>query len=179
MPDNKQVKNVPLQFDRADTVAEIAKRLIPKFHTHLVNARIAYLFKNKEIKKGGKIVIATAGKCSPKENALAKYNNGMSDVDVEGFDFLLIVSYPVWQTLTDAQKLAVIDHELSHMLVQTDDESEDGDTKYTIIEHDVQEFCSVIERHGLYMKDLENFAEAVKNLESEVPETDTEPDRED
>jgi len=141
-----QVKKTPTQFDWAESVEEIAKDLIPKYHTHLVNAKIAYLFKNKEIKRGGKIVIATAEKCGPKVKALAEY------------DFIITVAYPTYQELTDKQKTAVVDHELEHCFV---DEDDSGEVKLKIITHDFEEFNSIIRRHGLWKPDLVTMSKAV------------------
>lgn len=137
-----QVKKVPLQYDKSGTVEKIAVELIPKYHTHLVNAKIGYLFRNKPIKKGGKIVLATAEKCSTKSRYLT------------GYDFLLVVNYENWNNLTDKQKYAVIDHELCHMHIDDDETGESEDPKYSIIAHDCDEFYAVISRHGLVMDDL-------------------------
>lgn len=150
MNGSKQVKRIPDFFDKADSVEEIAKELIPKYHTHLINSRIAYLFKNKELKKAGKTVIATANKCSPKEQALKAYDGE------DPFDFVIIVSYPIWNKLNEHQKEAIIDHELCHCWVEEieSDSEEAGDKKNKILAHDYEEFGSVLDRHGTYLPDL-------------------------
>jgi predicted metallopeptidase len=135
-----QPQAIPIQFDPAEEVEKIAKRLIPKYHSHLVNSKIAYLFKNKEMKSKGRLIVATAKKISKEMTTLSGYN------------FLIVVSYPTFRDLNDDQKLAVIDHELEHCFV--DEDPKTGDPVYSILPHDVEEFSSIIRRHGLYTTDL-------------------------
>lgn len=158
-----QVKQMPTQFDRADSVEEIAQDLISKYHSHLVNAKIAYLFKNKSIKRGGKEVIATSEKCGPKVKALAEY------------DFIITVAYPTYNDLTDKQKIAVIDHELEHCFV---DEGPDGSPKFKIVTHDVEEFNCIIRRHGLWKSDLVKVGKTIGD-KSEVIEDDDDEEEDD
>lgn len=134
-----QTKTEPTQFDHSETLKDMAKALLPKYHDSLIQANIAYLFKNKEITRGGKKVLATAEKCSAKVKAISDY------------DFVIVVAYPTWNDLTDKQKLAVLDHELEHCLITEDDE---GNMKCQILSHDVEEFINIINRHQLYREDL-------------------------
>jgi hypothetical protein len=145
----KQVRSVPTQFDKAETVEVLAKKLVREYHSGLVNSRIAYLFKNKPIKRSGQEIPATAEKVSPKNKALS------------GYDFVIVVNNPMWLTLDDAQKNAVIDHCLEHFFI---DEDDSGEVKFRILPHDVEEFSSVISRHGLYTKDLVKIGDVVKAL---------------
>lgn len=157
---------VPTSYDRAETVEELAKRLISKYHPHLANCKIAYLYKNKDMKSKGRVKIATAEKCSPKLKALTEY------------DFLIVVSFPAYNSLSDKQKRAIIDHELEHCWCEEDDT---GELTYSIIPHDVEEFGSIIQRHGLYYTDLEKMGRIVKSVEEEdaSPEVEVRPPRHD
>lgn len=159
MPGDKQVKNAPLQFDPAESVEAIAKKLIPQYHTHLVNAKIAYLFKNKPTTKGGKLVLATAKKCSKEEQALCNYHNPEGE---NHFDFIITVFYKAWSEMSDAQKFALVDHELSHCLVDEEpDEDGNAETQYKIISHDFEEFYAVIERHGDCFKSIHSLVSSL------------------
>ena len=153
------VEKVPLQFDPAESVEEIAKELIPKYHSWLACAEIAYLFCNKEITKSGKKVVATAEKTSKKVKTLC------------GKDFVLTVSYPIWNDLERNIKLAVVDHELMHMLIDDDDQ---GNQKCSIIPHDYEEFHAIIKRHGLYRGELELMGNMVKELGKKEDEVSVE-----
>jgi len=154
----KSTQSVPVQFDPADAVEKIAKKLIPKYHSHLVTSKIAYLFKNKKKKTKGREVVATAEKISPKHYALC------------GYHFLITAFYPTWTGLSDKQKLAVVDHELEHCFVEDDEKT--GEPKYSILPHDVEEFGVIIKRHGLYTTDLVRIGrvveDALENLEKKT-----------
>lgn len=154
----KSTKAVPTQFDPAEEVEKIAKKLIPKYHSHLANCKIAYLFKNKKMKSKGREVVATAEKISKKQHALS------------GYHFLITTSYPTWKDLSDKQRLAVVDHELEHCFVEDDDKT--GEPKYSILPHDVEEFGAIIKRHGLYTTNLVRIGrvveDALENLEKKT-----------
>lgn len=157
---NNESREAPTQYDKAETVEELANRLIAKYHSHLASCKIAYLYKNKDMKAKGKVKVATAEKCSPKVKALTDY------------DFLIVVSYAAYNSLTDKQKRAVIDHELEHCWVEEDEET--SELKFSILSHDVEEFGSIIRRHGLYFSDLEKLGRIVKETKDEE-EDDEEP----
>lgn len=141
-----KTRSIPAQFDPADDVEEVAHELIPKYHSHLANAEIAYLFYNKEIKRKGKRIAGTAETCGKKVKALCDK------------DFVITISYPVWKDLEDEQRLALVDHELEHCLVT---EKEDGSMKCSTIPHDMEEFNAIISRHGLYHAGLEMLSNTI------------------
>lgn len=162
----KQQKQIPLQFDRAEIPEQMSLDLIKKYHSHLINAKIAYLYKNKPMMKGGKTIFATAEKCSPKSKALITYAG-----TGEAFDFIITINYTEWQNLSDRQKAAVLDHELSHCLVQDNDET--GETEFKLVSHDLEEFASIVSRHGLYMDSISVMAQAIED--SETPKEQPKP----
>lgn len=145
----KKTESVPVQYDRAESVEEIAKKLIREHHTELVNTKIAYLYKNRPIKARGREVIAFVSTCSGIVKAI-------SEVDV-----VMIVSYPAFQPLSDSHKLAVIDHELTHLLIEEDSA---GAPKVRMLAHDVEEFSAIIERHGLYQEDLVRLGRVIQTV---------------
>lgn len=74
--------------------------------------------------------------------------------------FVIEIASDMWGTddelgnrfgLSDAQRVALVDHELCHCTV-----NEDGVP--TLLHHDVEEFGQVVERHGLWKPDLAWFA---------------------
>ena len=145
----KSVQSVPVQFDPAEDVEKIAKKLIPKYHSHLASCSIAYLFKNKPMKSRGREVCATAEKVSKKNHALC------------GYHFIITVAYPTWKDLSEDVKRAVVDHELEHCFVEDDEKT--GEPKYSILPHDVEEFGSIIRRHGLYTTNLVRIGHVVED----------------
>jgi len=167
----KQTKPAPTQFDCAEEVQEIAQEIIPRYHSGLVSCNIGYLFKNKEISKNGKLVIGTAEKCGAKTKAVSVYQAE----NAEPFDFILTFAYPTWKNLSLKQKHAVVDHELAHCFVDTDDTT--GDTKTKILSHDIEEFTAIVQRHGFWQADLEIFGQiAASTREAEEAEEDIDED---
>ena len=148
----KQVKQVPSQYDEAELVEELAKELIAEYHSTLANANIAYLYKNKPMSQKGRTVIATAEKCSKKVKAISDR------------DFVIVISYEAYNKLTDKQKRAVIDHELTHCFC---DENDEGDEVTKVIPHDVEEFYDILERHQLYKSDLIALGRVVENMKDD------------
>ena len=146
----RNTKTVPVSYDPVnEIVAGMAKKLIAKFHDELINSKIAYLFKNKPMTQKGKAVAATAEKVGDKMKALCEQ------------DFLIVISYPTWQDLTDKEKWAVLDHELQHCFAG---ETEAGDAVHKILDHDFSDFGVVIQRHGFY-GDLSILRTVLKEVE--------------
>lgn len=131
------------KFSYADEVHEIAARVIDKWHQGLAEAKIVYLFKDVETwNSKGKVVFARVNKAPEQWQFLA------------GYDFLLIVNKKVWIRLNQKQREALIDHELCHVLKDYDSK---GNPKWTLVNHDVEEFAAVIQRHGLWSQEVRQF----------------------
>ncbi len=151
---------MPAEFREAPQVAEIAKRLIPAYHPHLVEANIAYVFRKGEWASKGDVVYAKAVKVSAR------------DAYLHGCDFLLIVNEDHWPNMTPEQHDALIDHELCHCARAIDAngelaENEDGSPKWAIVNHDVEEFRDVLARHGAWNGRLKAFAKTAKRIKVE------------
>lgn len=118
---------------------EIAEALIDHLCPELQRARIAYLFREELAPKGEKVHLAHAAKASAKLAYLAE------------IDFVIEVNWSAYRTLTPAQRVALMDHELSHC-------SRDAERdKWVLLAHDVEEFSGVVRRHGLWKPDLQQF----------------------
>lgn len=138
-------------YEESERVATIAKALIKKHHPHLKGASIAYVMKHVEEgsdktpkpgREGKHPKVATA-RAVPKLYLL-----------LTGNDFVIEVDEFYWNFLSVEQQEAIVDHELTHC-------SRDEDGWY-IRDHDVQEFRSILERHGFYMPNLEEFVAAAQ-----------------
>jgi DNA-binding FrmR family transcriptional regulator len=110
---------------------------------------MAYLYKNKPIKIKGREAVATAEKVAQKHRTLS------------GYHFIITIAYPTWQELDDKIRLAVLDHELEHCFVEDDEKT--GEPKYAVLPHDVEEFSTIIRRHGLYTSDLVRIGHVVQD----------------
>lgn len=121
--------------------------LIPAHHDHLAEANFEYLFTNVEAKKRGCQVL---GKVRT-SNDLIKY---FSEAD-----FIMIFPSVAWKRLSEKQKAALVDHELCHCAKK----EQKGEIIYFTRGHSIEEFTAVVDRHGLWMEDLERFAVTIQH----------------
>ena len=143
--------------------------IVDAHHEHLSEARIALAWhRGWKQHKDGRL---TLGKCKK-----------ASDLDRElaPFDFVILLRQAFFEDaeVSDAQRLALLDHELSHAEVELDQDGEPKrDTKDRVVyrtrKHDLEEFSSVVRRHGLWKNDIEAFAAAIeraRDTEGKTPE---------
>jgi hypothetical protein len=147
----------------------LLNRMIEEHHEHLMYARIALAWATAwKPDVDGRV---TLGKCK---------RVGDPDRELMGLDFVIMLQADFWQSseVSDAQRAALLDHELSHAEVVYDTdgepaEDERGRRVYRLRKHDVEEFSSVIRRHGTYKRDLEDFAAALnhsqRHLFADIP----------
>ena len=142
---------MPATFEPAPEVERIGKEIVERFHPHLRGVRIEYVFRSKATKRHGKRVAGTARKITG-VNALLATPGAQSSEDLAFF--LVTIAKDMWLFADDDRKRALVDHELEHCYVEID---EDGDTNVSIRGHDIEEFASIIGRHGFWSPDLEVF----------------------
>jgi hypothetical protein len=136
-----------MEYSAADEPKKIAAELIPKYHDHLSGVRIEFVFMSETPKHRDKIDLARI----KKKSGLDAFLCAPLDKDPEPF-FVMEIAKPGWDELSKAQKRALIDHELCHCFW-------DVDHGIALLDHDVEEFAAVIERHGLWREDVEHFAQ--------------------
>lgn len=138
----------------AEEVQAVAAKLISDYHTHLAEARIAYLFRKGEWNSKGRTQFGKACK-APEQWAF-----------MSGFELLVIINKTVWDYADEKKREAVVDHELCHIEKDIDAK---GNPKWITAHHDVEEFSIVIQRHGLWSRDIRQFfaAAAEKQLSLE------------
>lgn len=141
----------------APPVAAIADQLIGDHHPHLKDVHVVYLWRPKASTSKGAVVLGKARKISGLNAqlvALARPEG--SDEDAEVDFFAVEIAEDTWETLTEAQRVALVDHELCHLGVEIAEDA-DKDRKLVIRGHDLEEFAAVVERHGLWRPDVEAF----------------------
>lgn len=124
----KQVKT----FEKSAELREIADKVITKEGMNLSPAKIEYLLVYPYISK------TVAGKCI-KANSELKY---FSDND-----YLIEISGELFDALDEDSRYVLMYHELMHVLPIMDDQT--GDWKYTIRQHDLQDFSRLINKYGV------------------------------
>lgn len=150
-------------YSYAPDVEAIAVRLIVQHHTHLIDnghVRIEYLFRSEAQETNGRTVWGKARKVSSINAFLAlPKDEACEDIaeapEIEPF-FVIEIAADVWGTITAKQRVALVDHELSHCRIKHN--NQDGNVVLFVAPHDVEEFQGVIRRHGLYKSDVEHFA---------------------
>ncbi len=145
-------------FNRAPEVKEIARVLIEEHHEALKPARVLYLHVDPTPKSKGRDVIATMKKLGGRE----QYLSGFASDDGAPFDFVMTVAKSSWGELPDSKRKALIDHELCHARWDPDS------SKWTTVDHDVQEFIEVAERHGPWNDGLEKLVAAVAQIDMQL-----------
>lgn len=138
------------ELSRAHEPESIAENLISEAHEHLADARIAYLFTQAKPVSRGRLVLAKASRPS----AVAAYLSASAKVGPT--DFVVVFSEPYWNELSEKARAALVDHELCHF---GRDEGE-----WVVYGHDLEEFASVIRRHGLWRPEVEKFVGELAQL---------------
>jgi predicted metallopeptidase len=140
----------------ADEPRRLGEMLVDAHHPHLDTARIEYVFRDEASVTGNKVVLAKARKVTGLNAFLARSD----DPAIGGGDFFCIeVAADTWEALNEAQRRALIDHELMHCAI-----GKKG--KLELRPHDVEEFATIVERHGFWKWDLREFMERVKGIQT-------------
>ncbi len=105
---------------------------------------------NTELKpdRDGKKIIGTS----------VKVTDRMKAAGLE-YDFLIELNENNFAELTHEQQTAALDHELYHCEVYKDEE---GETKFRIRKHDIEEFFEMIDRYGVWSLTLQRIKKAIE-----------------
>lgn len=139
----------------------IAEELIPEHHPHLIPflPEMRFVFRDKAQKSKGRVQLGSARKVTGLNAWLAEEEPvEVYDEDPIGF-FVIEIAEDEWEHLSSRQRTALVDHELTHCWV---DYGEDGSASLVVRGHDLEEFTSIVKRHGLWKEDLQWFGEAVQ-----------------
>lgn len=142
---------MPQTYENAESVEAVANSLIPSYHPELVNARMRYVFKEKAGKKGGKTIFGTVKKTSDLMVFLIEA------------DFLIEVGLDAWNEMDGPKRTAAVDHLLERIYGEEDENS--GEMKWKLREPDVQEFSSILSRHGAWNDDLVGFLTVAQTID--------------
>lgn len=141
---------MPKLYTLAESVEAVALQTIPMFHPHLATARIGYIFVESATMKNGKPVLGKVRKVS-----------GILEFLLER-DFLVEVPLDQWNELADTQRQALVDHLLERCFGEENEN--DGEMKWATREPDVQEFSTILRRHGAWNDDLAGFVSVAKTV---------------
>lgn len=121
----------------ADVIAMLQK-LIANYHPTLalIDKNIAVVMKAKASKSGGIPVLGKASRAPAILGVLGK----------DDYEFVLMIAADEWQTLTNTQREALLDHLLCSCKCEEVEGS--GDVKCSIATPDVSFFYDELKRHG-------------------------------
>jgi len=115
-----------------EEIINMVKEVMGQFHQELIPYRIAVVYRFPAgMSSNGHPIWGNASKVPE------RYKTHMP------FDFLLEIAKEIWISLTPEQRIAHIDHLLQHCGV-------DEEHNLYIRSHDIEEFNTVLKRHGAY-----------------------------
>ena len=137
---------------------KLLTRLVKAHHTELRDARIKLAWCTSwRADVDGRQKLGACRRASDLDRELAEH------------DFVILLHKPFWTSIdvTDHQRAALLDHELCHAGVAHDTTGEPkvderGRTVFRLVRHNLEEFNEIAERYGLWKRDLEAFAVALK-----------------
>jgi hypothetical protein len=144
---------MPATYRDANSPRKVAQSYIEKYHPHVRDISLYFLFTDKPIRVNGKERAAKTQKVSGLNAYLATRNEGVTASEL----VVIIVNEEVWKLFDDKRREAEIDRQLMHISV----DQENGGI--AMRNPDVEEFTEILERHGAYNEDLEEFIAAAQN----------------
>jgi len=123
-----------------DAVMATMKDLIANYHPHLAlcDDEIAVLFKEKAQVAGDVVIAGKTSKASELFGVLGEVK----------WKFIITLAADEWQKMTDAQRVALLDHHLC--ACSADENKQTGNQTYKIVPPDVYFYKEELERHGLW-----------------------------
>lgn len=139
----------------------LLKQMRKENHSHIADAKIALAWRHRM--KSDKDGILKLGQCLKNSGVHREFAN---------YDFIILLNKMAWDAFTKEQKMALLDHELCHIMPSEDKNGEHiqddlGRKMFRTRRHDIEEFQDVVRRHGVYKKDLERFAEVVAKKQAQ------------
>ena len=144
---------MPKLYGEAETVEAVASRIIPTYHSELATARIRYIGVDTAGKKNGRPVWGKVRRVSGAMEYLLEQ------------DFIMEVPMDTWNEMNEAQRTALVDHLLERCTGEEDEKT--GDMKWVTREPDVQEFTTILRRHGAWTVDLEGLVSVAQEIKVE------------
>lgn len=139
----------------APELERLARPIIDQHHPHLRNVRIDWFWRDKAGRSNGALRAGYAKRIS----GLAALMGTPGAQDSEDLDyFVIVVAEDLWLMSSEAAHKALVDHELSHCVVEMNDE---GEVRLSLRTHDLEEFSAVLRRHGAWRPDIEHFLSQV------------------
>ena len=144
---------MPKLYGEAETVEAVASKIIPTYHSELATARIRYIGVDTAGKRNGRPILGKVRRVSGAMEYLLEQ------------DFIMEVPMDTWNEMNEAHRTALVDHLLERCTGEEDDKH--GDMKWVTREPDVQEFTTILRRHGAWTVDLEGLVSVAQEIKVE------------
>ena len=141
------------KYEEALVVKDLMNVLINKYHNELSDAYIHCLFRNDKWESKGQTIYGTAEKVPEKWK------------HITGFDLLITINREVWDVATSEMREALVDHELTHFCCDVNEKT--GEVKYSLQNHSVEDFVSIVRKHGAWTSALKNLLKAEEEFSQE------------
>ena len=155
-------------FKESGDVKKVAEELINAHRTDLIDCRLRYYVTDTISFKNSKMILGSTKKLS-----------GLLKQTLDA-DFVIIVPVSVWNNFSPVKQKALLHHEISHIVPCTKKEKngteyqtcdKEGNLKWSLIGHDLEEFSHIIKLYGNWHEDIENFREDIKGAPGSTPLT--------
>lgn len=159
-----KLKLLAMKRDDFEEVYGVMDTLVAEHHPHLVEAEaeIALIWLLTPSYSSGKLILGRAQRAATMANALAGL---VAKKNHRDFNFVISLDAGAWERLAPDQREAVMDHLLCHCFCELKEQDPNGNAgwQWKIRRHDIEEFTEVVQRHGLYMTDLQEFVEVARD----------------
>ena len=142
------------KYSESTDLKNLADTLLDKHHSALKVLKICYEYRDEASVSNGKVI---AGRCCRVDDRIYV---------IHGYDVIIEIAKDVWDEATDNFRVAILDHELSHIGIRFEEDgnpSRDPSSdriKVYLKHHDIEEFADVLERYGAYHAALRSFIDA-------------------
>lgn len=134
---------------------KIMEKMRKRYHPELRKAKIALAWRTSyRPDKDGHLILGKCHKASDLQRELSEY------------DFVILLNKEAWnnEKFDKKKKYALMDHEMCHAAPSFNKkgkQKKDDHGRYVwrMRDHDVEEFHEIVDRHGIWKRDLETFAE--------------------
>jgi len=132
MTEQKKVASNKKTYEISAELKELGEKVIDKQKIDVYPAKVEYLLVYPFITK------SCAGRCVRSGKELRFFS---------GFDYLIEMSGELWDLLDADTRAILMEHELKHILCVMNEKK--GEWDFKLRDHDVQDFASIIKKHGI------------------------------
>lgn len=169
------------ELEQNDPIYTTMGELISRYHTHIAEAKIVIYCSDKNRTRANKIIIADASKAPAKLKAstsadftITLYMMPWGDLDTNQkracLDHELYhcgvhyepVQEQIGQSRQGRQRMQVVRDEYGRIQYTNEiKRNENGEPKWRILPHDLEEFCDIVERYGRWDESIQSFSDAL------------------